>query len=334
MASKNCAACDDLRQDAPLFVINGLGDTECTSLQNDTGLNPSSGNDDFTDLTNMNDCLVGNMAEEIDSYSSCDWKDYEKRFVPNVWTVFKGIICSIKGIWTNIYNLWKLAEKLDCIVTYMNKGATFHIGEDETDGSYVVAGKGCSFLGPVAGDDHAADLYIRYVAGGLGNISCSLDFHQNNFTDEGYCWNFDNNGVNPQRTKSRNGNSEWGETGKPAEAGELVFELRIKKSQYPQLSMLYRGCGQASMGSAFFASFLVFNEGTWAYGQHGACHSANHSAPGTPQRDGYSYGHQVPEGWIYVQCRIDYIALAMHDGAQYSPYGWIGVRLNPTEIDC
>lgn len=114
MANTNCSACDDLRQVDPNLLINGLGDTECASLQNNTGLVPTSGNDDCEDLHNLNDCLVGNMATEVDAYDVCDWKTFMKKFIPNVWTTLKGIICAICGLWTNITNLW---EKVNCFST-------------------------------------------------------------------------------------------------------------------------------------------------------------------------------------------------------------------------
>lgn len=112
MANKNCAACDDLRTNSPNLIVNGLGDTECSSLKNDTGLNPSSGHNDCTDLHNMNDCFIGNMEEEVDAYEVCDWKEFMKNFIQNLWTVLKGIICAICGIWTNIHNLW---TKVNCV---------------------------------------------------------------------------------------------------------------------------------------------------------------------------------------------------------------------------
>lgn len=102
MANTNCSACDELRQIDPNLIVNGLGDTECASLQNNTGLVPSSGNDDCEDLNNLNDCLVGNMASEVDAYDVCDWKTFMKKFIPNVWTTFKAIICAICGLWTKV----------------------------------------------------------------------------------------------------------------------------------------------------------------------------------------------------------------------------------------
>lgn len=105
MANINCSACEDIREVAPGLVVNGFDDTMCASLKNDTGLSPSSGHNDCTDLNNMNDCLVGNMETEVDAYDVCDWKEFMKKFIGNVWTVLKGIICSICGIWTNVHEL-------------------------------------------------------------------------------------------------------------------------------------------------------------------------------------------------------------------------------------
>lgn len=110
MANTNCSACDDIRKTDPNLLINGFTDTECASLKNNTGLVPSSGHNDCTDLNNLNDCLVGNMKEEIDAYNNCDWKEFMKKFIPNVWTTLKGIICAICGLWTNVACLNKKVD--------------------------------------------------------------------------------------------------------------------------------------------------------------------------------------------------------------------------------
>ena len=99
MSQISCSACEDLRTDAPNFVLNGIGETEIASLKNNTGYNASSGNNDCTDLENAVDCLVGNMADEVDAYEVCDWKDFMKRFIPNVWNVLRSIVASICGLW-------------------------------------------------------------------------------------------------------------------------------------------------------------------------------------------------------------------------------------------
>lgn len=123
MANTNCEACESLRQTAPSLIVNGLDDDMCLSLQNDTGLNPSDDHTDCEDLNNLNDCLVGNMEDEVDLYAVCDWKPFMKKFIPNLWTTLKGIICAICGIWTNIHSLW-MASYMGIITLYVNSNKT------------------------------------------------------------------------------------------------------------------------------------------------------------------------------------------------------------------
>lgn len=118
MAERKCSACDELRQTSPSLVVNGLTDSNCTSLANDTGLNPRNDHDDCEDLHNLNDCLVGNMETEVKAYDVCDWKKFMKRFIPNVWTTLKGIICAICGLWTHIH---KVEDDIDDICALVNQ---------------------------------------------------------------------------------------------------------------------------------------------------------------------------------------------------------------------
>lgn len=121
----NCSACDELRQSAPNFVINGLGDDECTSLKNNTGLDPSSGHKDCKDLNNMNDCLIASMENEVPSYQICDWKSFMKDFIPNLWTMIKGLICAICGIWTKLNCTYNSLVKLVNYLADTTAGVAF-----------------------------------------------------------------------------------------------------------------------------------------------------------------------------------------------------------------
>lgn len=112
MANTNCSACEEIRQEAPSLIVNGLDDNMCASLGNDTGLVASSGHDDCTDLNNLNDCLVGNEADEVDMYDVCDWKTFMKQFIPNLWTTLKAMICAICGAWSNIHALADKQEEM------------------------------------------------------------------------------------------------------------------------------------------------------------------------------------------------------------------------------
>lgn len=127
MATHNCGSCEDLRQTSPEFILNGITDNVCDSLTHNTGLEPSAGHDDCEDLNLMNDCLIDTMATEVNSYETCDWKKFMKAFIPNVWTMFKGVICSICGLWCSITKLVDyLADSLggQAFVRYFRNSGT------------------------------------------------------------------------------------------------------------------------------------------------------------------------------------------------------------------
>lgn len=318
MANINCEACSDLRADAPNVVVNGLTDIECASLSNNTGLNPSSGNDDCTDLNNLNDCLVGSMEEEVEAYDVCEWKPFMKKFIPNLWTTLKAIICAICGLWT-------LAQRIDCLVDYLYNGVNFSVHEEPSAGSYVVAGKGISFY-QVSGSWTASDVGIAYY-GGLGRWTGSLIAHTSNFTDAKSVVNFDN-GSTERTSSSRLGNPLFGDAGKLS-GTELLYEVRLKLSEYPQLQSIVGGRGQESTSGAFHCTCYVFKAGTYAHGNHGTCNE-----DGTPSASGFDSGHLVPSGWIYYQVRLSYLDIAWSDNNQYSPVGWCGIKLKQSAIEC
>lgn len=328
MAELNCSACEDIRQIDPNFVVNGFGDDECTSMKNDTGLVASSGNDDFNDLNLMNDCLVGNPGAEVDAYDVCDWKAFMKKFIPNLWTTLKGIICAIGGMWTFIH-------KHECQLEKMMSGMSFKIGEEETDSSYVVAGKGVSFLA-YEGGDRLADVNLTYIGGGLARVTGTLMFSKDNFTEEnsGACWCFDEDGENPTRRSNRLGNEMWnntasvtvgGETYHPIKmmhnTGELIFEIRIKKSEYPELKQIFAGIAAPTGGGQYQINLTVGD--------------GDGSSASLPGQDLNSPRHTVPAGWIYVQARMISIGyLIAEEGHHYSPRGFMGIRLQRDEIEC
>lgn len=106
MAEVHCEACEDIRQNIPEFVANGFTDEMCASLQNDTGLKASVGHNDCTDLNNLNDCLIGNMATELERFDVCEWKEFMEQYATNDWNTNKAMICAICGMWTNIHDIW------------------------------------------------------------------------------------------------------------------------------------------------------------------------------------------------------------------------------------
>lgn len=333
----NCDSCEQLRQNSPEFAMNGVTDTVCTSLRNNSGFNPSSGHTDCEDLDDANDCLVGNMSTEVKAYGVCDWKKFMKKFIPNVHTVLEAIICAICGLWTK-------TEKHDCEINYLFQGARFRIGEETSGDAYAVAGKGVSFLNPSGeSDEHTSDLFLLYIAGGLIRGGGSYNFYNDDFKDGDNCMSFDTvnskHDAKMSENKQRKGNSEWTSDipKRMAKGGELICEFRIKKSAFPQIKKLYDGIGQETGGGVYHVTTATFDgddvdEKTptvWAYGQHGWCHEKD----GTPMQDGYSYGHAVPKGWIYVQLRMTFI-YDFHDKQKYTPRYFMGVRMNQNKIEC
>lgn len=329
MANRDCGACENLRTNAPNFILNGLGDDECANLSGNTGLAGNS--DSCTDLHDMNDCLIGYMEDELAVYETCDWKKFMKEFIPNVWTVFKGIICALCGLW--------------CTVQYLANGASFEIGENTSGDAYAVAGKGVSFLNVDEDDDeHSSNLSLTYIAGGLLRGRGSFLFYSAAFTepDGQECVNFDNGSVE-RTSNSRKKNNFWGTltTDNPGfpSGGELICEFRINKSAYPQIGELFSGWGQEAAGGAYHVRAIVFDgdnvpEGQtyrYAFGQHGFC-----KADGTPNESGYDSGHVVPSGWYYIQLRMSSADKfhASDDGSKYSPNYFMGIRINSSGVEC
>lgn len=316
-----CDSCEELRNKAPNFTINGIGDTEVQNLIDNKGLAGNS--DNCTDVNDMNDCLVGMMDREVDAYETCDWKVFMKRFIPNLWSVLKAIISWLCGI--------------NCRLDYLQNGATFSIGENTKGDAYAVAGKGVTFLEPKAGEQHTSDLSLRYIAGGLISGGGSYRFYDSDFTDQTTVGNFDN-GSTYRESESRKGNAEWGKADNSfANGGELICEFRIKKSAYPQIKRLFNGFGQETGGGAYHVQALVFDGDSipdgqshrYAYGQHGWCDD-----DGTPSSSGYDSGHIVEKGWIYIQLRMSHCFHMNASGTKYSPRYFMGVRMNADEIPC
>ena len=317
-----CEACEEIREKVPNLVANGWDEAYCESMMEDEGL--GIGNDDCTDLNTMNDCMVGSAGAEAEITDMCNWREYMMKFVSNLWTVLKAMICAICGIWENIHRLW-------CVVGYHSQGEALVIGEEDTGSSYVVAGKGVSFM-EVGTAGAASQVAFEYVAGGLVQVHGSLAFHSSNFTDDGACWSFDNQGVEPTFGTSRIGNSIWqNTTGTTVNLrSELLYEIRISLEQYPKIKEIFNGIGGPTGAGAYQVNLIAFEAGKYIHGQHGLCDPAS----GDPIQSGDDRGHLVPEGWIYVQARMTNISYLAANGNKYSPRGFMGIRFENDEIIC
>lgn len=106
MSSINCTACDELTNHAPLFAGHGITDYECYSLMANTGLNSDAVvlHSNAEDLHDMNDCLIGRLAQELLNRNVCDWKPFMKSFIQNLHAMEKAIICDSAGVWIRLDN--------------------------------------------------------------------------------------------------------------------------------------------------------------------------------------------------------------------------------------
>lgn len=341
MADNNdiyCEACDELRQNVPDMVANGWDEQYCETMREDKGLGYDASHNDCEDLNTMNDCLIGSMDDEAQVTDMCDWRDYMSKFVKNLWTFNAAVICAICGIWEQIWLLWEQVRllweqvhRLWCVLDYHSYGEELVISEDDTGESYIVAGKGVSFMA-VGQSGAASQVAFEYIAGGLVQVHGSLAFHQNDFTDEGQCWNYDLQGVDPRQSIQRKGNSYWqNTTGTTVNLrSELLYEIRISLDQYPKIKKIFNGIGSPTGAGAYQVNLIALEAGKYIHGQHGLCDPAT----GDPIRSGDDRGHLVPNGWIYVQARMTNVSYLQADGNKYSPRGFMGIQFDSDEIIC
>lgn len=316
MSDKSCSACNDLREVSPEFTLNGVTDTIAEYLEKNSGLDGESKNCD--DLLDINDCLIGNMEDELDAYDVCEWKDFMAAFIPNLYETIKAMVYSSCGQW--------------CAINGLYNGATFGFKESTDGDAYAVAGKGVSFLN-IGDTETSSNLFIRYIAGGLARLGGSFLFYSEDFTDAGSCKNFDN-GATERTSTSRKGNANWNRMSSdgPWNGGELICEYRIKRSAYPQIKNLFEGFGVEHGAGDYTVIVRVFGAGVYAFGQHGYCNNQTGSAIGSDS----DAGHLVPEGWTYIQLRLSSARAfsASAGGVQKSPISFMGIRMNSDEIEC
>lgn len=246
----NCKACDDLRTNAPNVLVNGIDDTACNSLKNNTGLNPSTSTDDCADLEDLNDCLVGNMEEEVDAYDVCDWKEFMKKFIPNVYTVLKGIICAICGVWTNIKNLWDKVNYLLCVVDQLTQSQNFGIDESRI-----------KWAPGVSKNTVGTDLAIPAITGNAytGYITGSIQIADS--------W------------KNKYPNSALNQ------GGALLYEYRVKLSDFNLKRFWPCGMQENNAGNGLHAHMFRFKAGETTYGYDGY----NDSTGSSVVPDGWEY---------------------------------------------
>lgn len=109
-----CTACDNLKDYAANFIINGITEKECNSLKKDTGLNPDLDvlHTNCEDLNDLNDCLIGALKDTLADQSVCDWKEFMDQLMTNLQLMNHAMVCSDCGQWLKIHELEDSINKL------------------------------------------------------------------------------------------------------------------------------------------------------------------------------------------------------------------------------
>lgn len=251
MAKVNCSSCEDLREKAPNLFINGFGKTECNYLRNNTGISGKS--DNCTDLNDMNDCFIGNMEQEVKNYETCDWKEFMRKFIPNVWTMFKAIICALCGIDTNIDKLWCWVENL---AKPQNTGA---LTPDDSKVKYRAAHGVKSRYDPEHPDPSDAPLVIRIVgttARITGSIRLEGTMPSSYSVDTDTVWGKYFKG----QTEVKNQYGKESHDGNFPNGGYLLYEYEVKGCDWG-FTTLYDAPLMPSSAGDFIARVRSFKDG-------------------------------------------------------------------------
>ncbi len=122
MSNSSCTACNQLNDTATDFIENGVTETICTSLANDTGFNSSSGRDSCDDMKDANECLTKTLHDLLPAFDTCDWKDYMEKYTTNDFNMKQAMICWMCGLQEQLYNLQ--LQNLEVETTYSIQQAT------------------------------------------------------------------------------------------------------------------------------------------------------------------------------------------------------------------
>ena len=105
MESELCSACNRLKENTPSFVVNGLTDADCNSLNRNNGLanqrlRPMLNNCET--LQDLVDCLIGQHGESLSIYNFCDIKDWLDGLSANLHQLMSAWVCNECGQWSEI----------------------------------------------------------------------------------------------------------------------------------------------------------------------------------------------------------------------------------------
>lgn len=225
----DCTACSDLQENNANVIVNGIGTKECTNLKNNEGM--SGKGNDCDELEDLNDCLVGNMDAELEAYDICDWKEFMHKFIPNVFTVLKGIICAICGIWTNIDKIW-------CWLDNITKQKTITLSAYDDDGNPINGFRHAHGVDQATSGIDPVPLRISLL-GNVARITGTLDFTVDGGTMPNSYWN-GTSGASARHWKDfsasdSNITTTYGresDDGVCPSGGLFVYEYQVKKCDF------------------------------------------------------------------------------------------------------
>lgn len=301
MAKVDCSSCDDLRKISTSFVNNGVTNTICNSLKNDTGLNPNLTvqHTDCEDLDTANDCLIGVMDSDLEKYDACDWIKFMHRFIPNLHQLLKTFICAMCGLWTNVHNLWTEVDSLDSSLAALQSRVTTigntvanhtteitniwkRIGEIEDQSERIdcivdnLAKQSSWNVGP----DN-----IRWAPGVTARAGAETDPYLAvpHMTGNGYCG---------YMTGSISISESWIEAHPNSELntrGALLYEYRIKLADFKLKNIFAFNLQENANGQCVHAHAFIFKAGDTTFGNN---------------KDDTTGSTTVPTGYIYIQVRM------------------------------
>lgn len=234
MADIDCKVCENLEENVPEFIQNGITNAMCTSLKNDTGLKASLNHNDCTDLDAINDCTIGLMDDKLEGVDQCDWKEYMHRLVPNIYNMFKAIICAICGLWTNIHTLWENITEIWCWLEHLTTTTrSYSIRAYDDQGNPINGFRMASGVHIVSQQDDPTAIPINIRAkGSVAFVNGSVMFDGNLPTTY-------TNGDTVAWTSLRQGSAtltnkdgvNWGKDGICGNISPFVYEIQFKKCQ-------------------------------------------------------------------------------------------------------
>jgi len=181
-----CSACEDLKDYAPDFLINGVTDKTCNSLRKNTGVNSDLKvlHKNCEDLNDILNCLIGAHADVLPSVDICELKKWLTDLMENIKTFDKAMLCSHCGQWeeiekikTDIKNIRKWLEGLSGVYTWLTRGIDYelefyngyyttandvHIGVVDTGSMVMVRAYGFPANGTILYNDNLQGTDMRH----------------------------------------------------------------------------------------------------------------------------------------------------------------------------